>query len=162
MNDLSRNSVDPKDDREELASAPTSSRSSIPIDQTNSVPQGQSIRAVLYYREEDRRRLQELKRQCAVRNFIFLTETTVWDDAIDLAKKRLVDVVVVPSFSSFPVIEGQFPPLDLYLTEKELRDRGASFFVISEGVGTATATGRFMFTSMAALHGYRRLGGSSD
>jgi hypothetical protein len=79
-------------------------------------------------------------------------ETDGWAESLDLAKKRVVDVIVVPDFGSFPFSD----EIGFFLTEQELRERGASIYVMSEGVSTATETGRFVFTCLVATRLYRK------
>jgi hypothetical protein len=75
-----------------------------------------------------------------------------WTESLDLAKKGLAGVIVVPDFSSFPLSD----ELGFFLLEQDIRERGASIYVLSEGVGTATASGRFVFTCLVATRLYRK------
>ncbi len=147
-------------DGADMASTAPANDSQTPVAQAHLGAKTKTTRAVLYYREVERSRLQEIKRQCSACGFILLTETTGWDDALDLAKKRIVDVIVVSSFSSFPTLEDRPVSLALVHVEKELRDRGAVFFILSERIGLLTAFDRLMFSTMVAMDSYRRTIGS--
>ena len=83
-----------------------------------------------------------------------LNEFTQWEKVLDMARKRLIDVIAFPTLSDVPLSAFKMA----HITE-DLRERGVSYILVTDMVDTSTSVGQLMFTIMLSYRDLQRQNG---